>query len=331
MPSFRSLRVGLRKGHHHLIQAFRMLRTRHAKLTLVGPVTPGWDKRLNLEQPGVRATGPVSRNRVIEELQQASVFVLASIEEGLALVIAQAMACGLPVIATEATGVRELITDGVEGIVVPDASGCSDSRRSDGLFAVRQRSGPGDGRGRPAQSRVLRGVGPLWPPGGGGFSRWAVRSSMSRTRLGIVVTNPIQYQVPLFRHLADRSSVEPLVFFLSEHGLAESFDPGFGRAVKYDVPLLGGYEHRIVRNRSPKPAVGTSWGVFNPSLPALIRRSNVDVILVHGYSQHFPLVGLCHGAQLRDSVSSERRFPSGPTRHASPKADGEARTNPATR
>ena len=29
------------------------------------------------------------------------------------------MACGLPVIATEATGLRELITDGVEGIVVP--------------------------------------------------------------------------------------------------------------------------------------------------------------------------------------------------------------------
>jgi glycosyltransferase involved in cell wall biosynthesis len=57
---------------------------------------------------------------VIEELQRASVFVLASVEEGLALVIAQAMACGLPVIATEATGVRELITDGVEGVVVPD-------------------------------------------------------------------------------------------------------------------------------------------------------------------------------------------------------------------
>jgi starch synthase len=112
--------VSLRKGQHHLIQAFRMLGTRNASLTLVGPVTPGWDKRLHLDQAGVRATGPVSRSRVIEELQRASVFVLASIEEGLALVIAQAMACGLPVIATEATGIRELITDGVEGIVVSD-------------------------------------------------------------------------------------------------------------------------------------------------------------------------------------------------------------------
>jgi alpha-maltose-1-phosphate synthase len=111
--------VGLRKGHHHLIEAFRILDTQSASLTLVGPVTPGWDKRLHLDQAGVRATGPVSRSRVVEELQRASMFVLASVQEGLALVIAQAMACGLPVVATEATGVRELITDGVEGIVVP--------------------------------------------------------------------------------------------------------------------------------------------------------------------------------------------------------------------
>ena len=77
-----------------------------------------------MNRPGVRATGPVSRGKVIEELQRASVFVLASVHDGFGLVLAQAMACGLPVIATEATGIRELITDGVEGIVVsapPDA------------------------------------------------------------------------------------------------------------------------------------------------------------------------------------------------------------------
>ncbi len=82
---------------------------------------------------------------------------------------------------------------------------------------------------------------------------------MTRARLGIVVTHPIQYQVPLFRYLASQSSVDPLVFFLSEHGLSESFDHGFGRAVQFDVSLLGGYEHRIVPNRSPRPGVGTPW------------------------------------------------------------------------
>lgn len=112
--------VGLRKGHHHLIRAFQDLHTRNASLTLVGAVTPGWHKRLHLDHDGIRVTGPVSRTGVIQELHRASVFVLASIEEGLALVMAQAMACGLPIVATEATGIRELVDDGVEGIVLPD-------------------------------------------------------------------------------------------------------------------------------------------------------------------------------------------------------------------
>jgi starch synthase len=110
--------ISLRKGHHHLLQAFQLLRTRNATLTLVGAISAGYGRYLNLDQPAVRITGPVSRSRVIRELQQASIFVLASIEEGLALVIAQAMACGLPVISTEAAGASELITDGVEGIIV---------------------------------------------------------------------------------------------------------------------------------------------------------------------------------------------------------------------
>jgi alpha-maltose-1-phosphate synthase len=111
--------VGLRKGHYHLLKAFHMLRAQKASLTLVGAIAPGWGEHLRLNQAGVRATGPVSRSRVIEELHQASIFVLASAEDGFGMVMAQAMACGLPIIATEATGVRELITDGVEGIVVP--------------------------------------------------------------------------------------------------------------------------------------------------------------------------------------------------------------------
>jgi alpha-maltose-1-phosphate synthase len=111
--------VGLQKGHHELLEGFRVLRTKNASLTLVGAVMPGWYERLRLDQPGVRVTGSVSRSRVVEELQRASVFVLASVHDGFGLVLAQAMACGLPVIATEATGIRELISDGVEGIVVP--------------------------------------------------------------------------------------------------------------------------------------------------------------------------------------------------------------------
>jgi alpha-maltose-1-phosphate synthase len=111
--------VGLRKGHRYLVQAFRSMLSPSTSLTLVGPIEQGWSTRLGLEKGDVRITGAVDRRRVIEELQRASIFALASVEEGLALVLVQAMACGLPVVATDATGVRELITHGVEGLVVP--------------------------------------------------------------------------------------------------------------------------------------------------------------------------------------------------------------------
>lgn len=117
--------VGMRKGHHYLVDAFRSLSTLGASLTLVGPVDPGWDLRLGLSRGDVHSLGAVSRRRVIEEMQRASVFALASLEEGLALVLAQAMACGLPVVATDSTGARELVDDGVEGLIV--APGESDA------------------------------------------------------------------------------------------------------------------------------------------------------------------------------------------------------------
>ena len=61
----------------------------------------------------------IPRTKLYRYYSQGSVFVIASLEEGLALVQAQAMACGLPVIATTNTGAEDLFTDGVEGFIVP--------------------------------------------------------------------------------------------------------------------------------------------------------------------------------------------------------------------
>jgi glycosyltransferase involved in cell wall biosynthesis len=53
-------------------------------------------------------------------MSRSHVLVLPSVEEGLALVQGEAMACGCPVIATTATGCEDLFSDGVEGFIVPD-------------------------------------------------------------------------------------------------------------------------------------------------------------------------------------------------------------------
>lgn len=63
--------------------------------------------------------GAINQEQVLDELQQADGFVLASRHEPLGVVFMEAMACGLPTVGTDAGGVRELIEDGVSGFLVP--------------------------------------------------------------------------------------------------------------------------------------------------------------------------------------------------------------------
>ena len=120
---FRILFVGqlsVRKGLHYLLQAFRLADLKDATLVLVGAEHP--ETRSLLERfpvSSIEVTGPLSRAEVATQMSRASLFVLPSIEEGLSLVMAEALACGCPVIASENTGATDLFTDGEEGAIVP--------------------------------------------------------------------------------------------------------------------------------------------------------------------------------------------------------------------
>lgn len=120
--TFRVLYVGalsLRKGIPYLMRAWHKASMSRWELWLVGtPLkeTEGFVK--GLKNLGVKVWGAVPQHQLPWFYSQASVVVMPSIEEGLALVLGQALACGTPVIATKESGVEELITDGVEGFVV---------------------------------------------------------------------------------------------------------------------------------------------------------------------------------------------------------------------
>jgi glycosyltransferase involved in cell wall biosynthesis len=113
--------IGLRKGIPYLLQAFARLRHPHKHLTLVGSVQDDLRQLLaTLPTEHVTFTGNLPQTELAARMARSHVLALASVEEGLALVQGQAMACGCPVVATQATGAEDLFTDGVEGFIVPD-------------------------------------------------------------------------------------------------------------------------------------------------------------------------------------------------------------------
>jgi glycosyltransferase involved in cell wall biosynthesis len=113
--------ISVRKGVNDLLEAFQRLFCERKRLIFAGPVSP--ELRSAVAQwsrnPRISVLGHVPQSRLKEVMSTCDVMVLPSVEEGLALVQAQAMACGCPVIASENTGASDLFTDGKEGFIVP--------------------------------------------------------------------------------------------------------------------------------------------------------------------------------------------------------------------
>ncbi|UEG52655.1 glycosyltransferase family 4 protein [Mucilaginibacter daejeonensis] len=124
--SFTILYVGsisVRKGLRYLIEAFRSFKHPNKKLVIVGPKA----KASGLEDisipESVIFTGPLKGDDLENAYRSADVFCLPSIEEGLALVLGEALSFGIPIIATQNTGADDIITDGEEGFIVPIRNG----------------------------------------------------------------------------------------------------------------------------------------------------------------------------------------------------------------
>jgi glycosyltransferase involved in cell wall biosynthesis len=104
-------------------------------------------------------------------------------------------------------------------------------------------------------------------------------------RLAIITTHPIQYNAPLFRVLNLRKVISIKVFYTwGSNVLKDKFDPGFGRDIKWDIPLLDGYDYTFLENTSGSPGSHHFFGIINPSLIKQVNEYNPECILVYGWS-----------------------------------------------
>lgn len=117
------------KGHVEVVRAVAVLVSRgiDARIRIAGGAPAGvWFLghlsdviRETGMQDRVTLLGAIAEDAVRDELEAAHAFVLATHDEGLGIAFAEAMAMEVPVVGTRVGGVPELITDGVEGLLVP--------------------------------------------------------------------------------------------------------------------------------------------------------------------------------------------------------------------
>ena len=119
---FQVLYVGtlsIRKGIFYLLEAFKKLNFKNKKLTLIGPIEKNIkDKVFKNLSDKIEYLSVIKNKDLNRYYSMADVMVQPSIEEGLSLVMAEALACGCPVIATENTGASDLFQNNKEGFII---------------------------------------------------------------------------------------------------------------------------------------------------------------------------------------------------------------------
>ncbi len=112
------------KGLEHLLRAFGLLASaQNVRLKVVGEDWGGVASLQTLAkglgiQKQVTFTGPLSRTELIRAYGSADIFVLPSLFEPFGIVLLEAMAAGLPVVASRVGGIVEVVRDGETGVLV---------------------------------------------------------------------------------------------------------------------------------------------------------------------------------------------------------------------
>ncbi len=102
--------------------------------------------------------------------------------------------------------------------------------------------------------------------------------------LAVVTTHPIQYYAPIFQGLSEQGVNVKVFYTWGESVLQSKYDPGFGKVVEWDIPLLNGYEYTFVNNVSSNPGSSHFKGIDNPSLVNELKQWDPEAILVIGWN-----------------------------------------------
>ena len=120
---------------------------------------------------------------------------------------------------------------------------------------------------------------------------------MNKGRIDYFLSHPIQYFSPFFRELGGKADLT--VHYYSDASIKGYRDAGFGKEIKWDVPLLAGYNSVFLQNRSThKNLDNRLFDVINPSIWKVVRNSKSEVFIVHGWAYSTDICAIIIGRLL---------------------------------
>jgi len=113
--------VCLRKGQQYLFQAFARFKQSHpgARLVCIGGIRPDFRQEWPKWKDSIEHHPAMNHQQIAAVLREATAFVLVSVEEGFARVLSEALAAGLPIIATHETGITTVTKHREAAWIVP--------------------------------------------------------------------------------------------------------------------------------------------------------------------------------------------------------------------
>lgn len=127
-------------------------------------------------------------------------------------------------------------------------------------------------------------------------------NGQAEPRIAIVATHPIQYQVPWYRVLNETLSPNRLLIYYGTIPSPAQQGVGFDRSVRWDIPLLDGYEWQSIGIARREHALERFWGLRTSEFADRLQADSIDIAILTGWYPLFMLQALLACRRLRVPV-----------------------------
>ena len=113
-----------------------------------------------------------------------------------------------------------------------------------------------------------------------------------KTKLAILNTHPIQYFAPLYERLAKEENIDLTVLYCSRWGVNEYIDPQFNTTVKWDIPLLDGYNYKFLKNLRKTEDVNKFFNLINLGIINELIKNKYDFLWLNGHNNFTNIIAV---------------------------------------